>query len=239
MRKIYFFVAFFIPTTFLFGQTTTPTQTSTPPASGTDNGTATMNNLQGLLRMQLTIAPSWDVKGSSGNTDGSIAGDRTNIYLHGTLEYYWTERFSMRGDAFYLMNKEKDKPGGGGVQANHTIEVGASYHLRKGMGWDPYIGLTGGISYVKIYPMDFTRHDGLVLEDYAIAGHLEPVWAPRIGMNFFGAKVFHFFIEAQYLMGTYRPPVGPILSLNEVRISAGLGYNFVILHKAATIQQKI
>ncbi len=233
MRKFSFLLALFLPTAFLFGQTT-PTQTSTPPPA--DNGTASMDNLQGLLRMQLTITPSWDIKGSSGNNSGSIASNRTNVYLHGTIEYYWTERFSMRGDGYYFINKDKKN---GGLKQNHSVQVGASYHLRKGMGIDPFIGLCAGVSYVRVFPMDITRGDGVVWQNFPVAGHLEPVWAPRVGINFFSAKVFHFFIEAQYLMGTYRPPVGPILSLNEVRVSAGLGYNFVILHKAATIQQKI
>jgi hypothetical protein len=227
MRKLFFFTATIFVGTFLSAQTTTP------PA---DDNTVSMANLQGLLRTQLTITPSWDVKGSFGNNSGEIAGGRTNIYLHGTLEFYFTERISLRGDAYYFVNKDKDP---GGLKHNHSLQVATSYHLRKGMGVDPYIGLCGGISLVQIQPMDFTRGDGIMITGYQVPAHIEPVWAPRVGINFFGERVFHFFVEAQYLMGNYRPPIGPILSLNEVRVSVGLGWNWVILHKEATINQKI
>ncbi|HET6990601.1 MAG TPA: hypothetical protein VFJ43_04720 [Bacteroidia bacterium] len=227
MRKIIFlFVSVFI-VDFLSAQT------APPPA---DNGAVSMANTQGLLRMALTITPSWCIKGSAGNNSGSISSGRTNVYLHGVLEYYWTEHFSTRGDAYYFVNKDKVD---GGLKHNHSLQVGCSYHFRKGMGFDPYVGICAGISLVQVEPMDFTRGDGVVQVGYQVPAHLEPVWAPRVGMNLFGQHVFHFFLEAQYLIGTYRPPVGPILSLNEVRVSAGLGFNFVILHKEAVVRPGI
>lgn len=229
MRKISILFALLFPATVLVAQTTTP-----PPA---DNSVS-MANLKGLLRLQLTITPSWMIKGSSGNNSGSISSGRTNIYLHGTAEYYFTERFSMRGDGYYFLTKDKAHDTLGGLKHNHSLQVGASWHLRKGMGIDPYIGLCAGISVVQIYPYNVSRADGLTW-NYMAPAHIEPVWAPRVGINFFGERVFHFFVEAQYLMGSYRPPVGPILSLNELRVSAGLGFNFVILHKEATVRQDI
>jgi hypothetical protein len=229
MRKFIFLFALLFSATFL------PAQTA-PPA---DDNTVSMANLKGLLRLQLTITPSWMIKGSSGDQSTSISSGRTNIYLHGTAEYYFTERFSMRGDGYYFINKDKANDTLGGLKHNHSLQVGASWHLRKGMGIDPFIGVCAGISVVQIYPVNYTRaSDGLVW-NYPAPAHIEPVWAPRVGINFFGERVFHFFVEAQYLMGTYRPPVGPILSLNEVRVSAGLGFNFVILHKEATVRPGI
>jgi hypothetical protein len=195
-----------------------------------------MNDLQGLLRTQLTITPAWSVTGKSGDQSAAISGGRTNVYLHGTLEYYWTKRFSTRGDAFYFVNKNKIN---GGMKHNHSLQVGASYHFMKGMAIDPFIGVTGGISYEQIYPVDITRGDGITLLNYPVPGHFDPVWAPRVGVNFFGQRVFHFFIEAEYLMGTYRPSIGPSRSLNEVRVSAGLGLNWVILHKEASVRPGI
>ena len=225
MRKYIFLSILFFPVS-IFAQTTPP------PA---DDNTITMNNLQGLLRTQLTITPAWSVTGKSGDQSTAISGGRTNVYLHGTLEYYWTEHFSTRGDAFYFVNKNKTD---GGLKHNHSLQVGASWHFMKGMTIDPFIGATAGISLEQIYPVPMTRGDGLTWI-YPAPAHLDPIWAPRAGVNFFGQHIFHFFIEAEYLMGNYRPPIGPTLSLNEVRVSAGLGLNWVILHKEATIRPGI
>jgi hypothetical protein len=228
MRKLIFLFVSVFTASFLSAQTDAP-----PPA---DDGSVSMANTQGLLRMALTITPAWNIKGSAGSHSESISSDRTNVYLHGVLEYYWTEHFSVRGDGFYFVNKSKEP---GGLKHNHSLQVGASYHFRKGMGFDPYVGVWTGISLVQVQPMDFSRGDGVTQIGYQVPAHLDPVWGPRVGMNLFGQHVFHFFLEAQYLIGTYRPPVGPVLSLNEVRVSAGLGLNFVILHKEALVRPGI
>ncbi len=227
MRKIYFLFASLLAGNFLFSQ-------ATPPPA--DDNSLSMANTQGLLRTQLTLTPSWMMKGTSGNDSTSISSARTNVYLHGTLEYYWTEHFSTRGDIYYFQNKNSAP---GGLKKNHSLQVGCSYHFMKGMSLDPYVGVCGGISLVQISPMDFMKGDSTFLPNYQVPSHLDPVWAPRVGMNFYGQHVFHFFVEAQYLMGTYRPAIGPILSINEIRISAGLGFNFVILHKEATVRPAI
>lgn len=207
-------------------------QTDNPPA---DDNVFSMNTLQGLLRLQATITPAWSIGGSSGNSSAAISGGRTNIYAHGTAEYYWTDHFSTRGDIFYFINKNKID---GGLKHNHSIQVGASYHFNKKMTIDPFIGATAGISLEQIYPVNMYRGDSVAWL-YPAPAHLDPVWAPRVGVNFFGQHIFHFFIEAEYVMGMYRPPVGPTLSLNELRVSAGLGFNFVILHKEATVRPTI
>lgn len=227
MRKYIFLFASIFSANILFSQTA-------PPA---EDNTFSMNDLEGLLRTQLTITPAWSVMGKSGDKSAAISGGRTNVYLHGTLEYYWTKRFSTRGDGFYFVNKDKNT--NGGMKHNHSLQVGASYHFMKGMFIDPFVGLTAGLSYEQIYPVDIVRGDGVVFQDYKMAGHFDPIWAPRVGVNIFGQNIFHFFIEAEYLIGSYRPPTGPSRSLNEVRVSAGLGFNFVILHKETTVRPGI
>lgn len=226
MRNYIVLFASLFSTGILFSQ-------AAPPA---DDNTFAMNDLQGLLRTQLTITPAWSVTGKSGDKSAAISGGRTNIYLHGTLEYYWTKHFSTRGDAFYFVNKNKID---GGLKHNHSIQTGVSWHFMKGMKIDPFIGATAGLSYEQIYPVDIMRGDGVTFQDYPMRGHFDPIWAPRAGVNFFGQHVFHFFIEAEYLIGTYRPAIGPSRSLNEVRVSAGLGLNWVILHKEANVRPGI
>lgn len=227
MRKIQLLFALLIPAALLHAQ---------DQPSGGDDNTVTTHTLAGLLRTQLTITPAWSVTGTSGSHSESISGGRTNIYLHGTAEYYFTERFSIRGDGYYFVNKNKVA---GGLKHNHCVQVGADFHLLKSMTFDPYIGLATGINLAQIYPMDFYKSPGDTIANYAVPAHLDPIWGPRVGINFYGQRIFHFFIEGQYLMGAYRPPMGPTRSLNEIRISAGLGWNWVFTHKEATVRHQI
>ena len=229
MRKLSLLIIFLLPAGFLFAQD--------PTSGGTgDDGSIRVSTLAGLLRTQLTITPAWSIGGSVNENSGFVSGGRTNVYLHGTAEYYFTERISLRGDGYYFLNKVKTP---GGMRTNITGEVGADFHLMKSMAIDPYIGLACGMNYTRIQPMDFSRDGGTTTYHVEIPGHLDPIAGPRVGINFFGQRIFHFFIEAHYLMGTYRPSVGPSLSLNEVRVSAGLGWNWVFTHKEATVRQKI
>jgi hypothetical protein len=39
--------------------------------------------------------------------------------------------------------------------------------------------------------------------------------------------------------GTYRPSVGPQMSLEEIRLSAGLGWNFSLYKPVDSVRQKI
>lgn len=224
MRTRLSLLALLLPAAFLFGQ-------DQPKEEG-----ITMTSLDGLLRTQLTITPAWSVTGSSGDQSKSISGGRTNVYLHGTAEYYFTERVSLRGDLFYFINKNKVP---GGMIHNHSFELGSSYHLLKGKMIDPFIGLGAGLNLAQINPMDFTKAPSTVWLNYAVPAHVDPVWGPRAGLNFFGQRIFHFFIEAHYYVGMYRPAIGPTLSLNELRVSAGLGWNWVFLKKQGTIRPTI
>lgn len=223
MRTRLSLFALLLPATLLFGQD-----------QGDD--AVKMTSLDGLLRTQLTITPAWSVKASSGNSAGSISGGRTNVYLHGTAEYYFTERISLRGDAFYFVNKNKIPAG---MIHNHCFEVGSGFHLLKGKMIDPFIGAGAGLNYAQTNPRDFVKAPSTVLVDYAVPGHIDPVWGPRLGVNFFGQRIFHFFIEAHYFMGVYRPSIGPALSLNELRVSAGLGWNWVFTKKEASVRPTI
>ena len=195
-----------------------------------------MHSLAQLLRLQGTISPAWSVTLlSGGDSVQSVSGGRTNVYAHGTAEYYWDERFSTRADIYFLINPNKDP---GGIKHNHGFQVGASCHLIKGSNIDPFIGLRAGMNFTQVQAMPLT--DGVTNAlSYGIPAHVDPTWAPVIGINFFGERVFHFFIEGAWMQGTYRPNVGPQFSLEEFRLSAGLGLNFSFYKPVETVRQKI
>lgn len=199
-------------------------------------GPVQVHSLAQMLRTQLTITPAWSMSLISGDNVQSVSGGRTNIYLHGTAEYYWDERFSMRGDIYYFLNKDKAK---GGMKHNHGFQVGGSWHLLKGSSIDPFVGLRAGLNFTQVNPMDFSNNLTLTWVDYNVPAHLDPTWAPVVGINFYGERIFHFFVEGAYMMGTYRPAIGPQLSLEEIRVSVGLGWNFSFYKPVETVRQKI
>lgn len=200
------------------------------------DGPVKVSTLAQMLRLQATISPAWSVTLlSGGDSVQSISSGRTNVYIHATAEYYWDERFSTRSDIYYFVNKD---PNPGGMKHNHGFQVGASCHLLKGSNIDPFIGMRAGLNYTQVNRMNLT--DGVSTAiDYPMPGHIDPTWAPVVGCNFYGQRIFHFFIEGAYMMGKYRPSFAPQFSLEEFRLSAGLGWNFSFYKPVDTVRQKI
>jgi hypothetical protein len=87
-----------------------------------------------------------------------------------------------------------------------------------------------------VYPMTDSTNAFI---NYTQPVHLDPTWAPVVGINFYGAHVFHFFVEGAWMQGMYRPNMGPQFSLEEFRISAGLGLNISFYKPVDTVRQKI
>lgn len=202
-----------------------------PPA----DGPVVVHSLAQMMRVQATISPAWSVTLlSGGDSIQSVSGDRTNVYLHATAEYYWDERFSTRADIYFLLNKNSNP---GGIKYNHGMQIGASCHLIKGSNIDPFIGLRAGLNMTQVTPSGMT--DGIISGLVAPPIHLDPTWAPVIGCNFYGERIFHFFVEGAWMQGIYRPNIGPQLSLEEFRISAGLGLNISFYKPVDTVRKKI
>ncbi len=201
-----------------------------------EDGPVTVYTLAQMLRLQATISPAWSVSLlSGGDSIQSVAGGRTNVYAHATAEYYWDERFSTRADIYYLINKNSDP---GGIKHNHGFQIGASCHLLKGSNIDPFIGLRAGMNLTQVQPMPLS--DGITTAlSFGIPAHIDPTWAPVVGINFYGQRIFHFFIEGAWMQGIYRPNVGPQFSLEEFRVSAGLGFNFSLYKPVESVRQKI
>ena len=125
---------------------------------------------------------------------------------------------------------------------NHGFQVGLSCHLIKGSKIDPFIGIRAGLNLTQrqndteVVPLTSTTSATI---NYTPPMHLDPTWAPVIGINFYGQRVFHFFIEGALIQGMYRPNMGPQMSLEEFRLSAGLGWNFSFYKPVDTVRQKI
>jgi len=157
-----------------------------------------------LLKTSATISPGFLLQESP-----------TNIYLHGFLEYYLSNKISLRGDAFYYINQHTTPF----FKQNHSISWGGLYHFVEGK-FDPYIGLQPGINITSIY---FFTDDEILASDTNVV----PILSINAGANYFISKYFHVFFSTTYIHGKYLN-IFTQNALNEIRLSFGLGFNLQV-----------
>ncbi len=171
-------------------------------AQETRNGIAD----KGLLRASGTIS------------FGSMTKQKqTNIYLHGVLEYYLTKNISSRGDVYYYLKSGDQQL----LNLNHQLFAGASYHFNTNNNFDPYLGIEPGI--------------GLTQANYVVVNvenntEASPLISAVVGFNYYASKWFHLFIDGRYVTGKHLSNQ-KMISLNELRLSFGLGINLNVLKK--------
>lgn len=158
----------------------------------------------GMLSAQLTLSPSYMLKSK-----------QAYFYLHGSLEGYVEKNVSIAGDFFYYLGNLSDETPS--LQSHHNIFFGANYHFPKHQ-HDVYIGLQPGISFTKLNPEKY-------LLDETTLG-VNPLISISGGYNFFLNNYLHFFIQSRFITGKHHNNIRQ--NLNELRLSAGLGFNFPV-----------
>jgi len=171
---------------------------------------------RGMLKGSATLAPGF-----------MLAQAQTNIYVHGHLEYFPEEKVSLRGEGFWFTGAQQ-KPAL--LKENSSLLFGGLYHFHKNR-FDYFIGLQTGVGFTK--PAD-TYYDIITLtgSSYTIAQgtisynlKVSPLISPFTGITFYPGKYVNFFLEARYVNGRYFGyEQGATLYMDEVRISAGLGF---------------
>lgn len=155
---------------------------------------------KGLIRAQLTISPSTMLDYSE-----------SPFFFHGTLEGYLNKKTSLVGESyFYLGNISGESTI---FDFNHSTFFGGSYHIsQKNSSF--YIGIQPGVSFARIKTQEGESRGNL---------GISPLFSSVVGYNFFVNRFFHFFVQSRLVLGQhlYNKPV----SLNELRVSAGLGIN--------------
>lgn len=141
----------------------------------------------------------------------------SNVYIHGDLEYYTSNKISIRGESYFFMNGLK----GDRIFAyNHSTFTGINYHFPTRNKIDPYIGFQPGLAMSQ----KAIDTEELGSESYRNTIY-SPLFSGLVGVNFYADKFFHVFANVRYvngnLLSTYSSPV----SLNEIRVSFGLGFN--------------
>jgi len=180
---------------------------------------------QSVLKGTATISPGYLL-----NTT------QTNIYINGDLEYFPEEHVSLRGESFVFVGAQQ-KPAL--LQQNSCILFGGLYHFHKNR-FDYFIGLETGVSITKpndvlldsivIGRRGFVYNSGPVTETYNYK--ILPLISPVTGITFYVSNYFNFFLNARYVKASYFGYTnGKTLSLDEIRISAGLGFQIHLKKK--------
>lgn len=161
---------------------------------------------KGLLRGSGAISPGFLLDAST-----------TSIYVNGKLEYFVEDRISFRGEGFwYVDSQQEDSP----IARNSQVAFGPFYHWIHGrldlaLGMEAGISLTQpGIPVIAIHEPDPLR----VLPNVAACA----------GLTFAVWDYFHFFLDARYVHARYTGSHSGILPLDEVIISGGLGWQFLL-----------
>ncbi|MDQ3192860.1 MAG: hypothetical protein M3Q58_14800 [Bacteroidota bacterium] len=161
----------------------------------------------GILRAQTTL--------STGNM---LHYKVTHIYLSGDLEYFLSEQISIKGESYYFLGSMMSNHF---FKYNHSSFAGVSYHLLKNNIFDPYISIQPGAAFSLAQRGFYNTDENLNSYNTTI----NPLLSVSLGFNYFASKYFHLFINTQYINGKYLSNAPYPISLDELRISFGLGFN--------------
>jgi len=156
-----------------------------------------------------------------------------NVHVNGNLEYYVDNTLSIRGDANYLLGSNGISDSMGFIH-NHSIMLGPVFHFKTKGHFDPYFILQPGIAYTQSYKQRFTEDldnaDGRT--NYTAV--LSPLGTAGLGFNYYFQRFAHLFLETRYVYGQHLAQAPHPLSLEEVRITFGLGFNVFVVKEKKT-----
>lgn len=143
--------------------------------------------------------------------------EQTNIYLQGVLEYFVTKNITSRGDIYYYLKSGNQQL----LNLNHQLFAGASYHFNTNSNFVPYLGIEPGVGLTQASFVIMNGENNI---------EASPLISAVAGFNYYASKWFHLFIDARYVTGKHLSNQ-KMISLDELRLSFGLGFNLNILKK--------
>lgn len=175
-----------------------------------------------VLAMHTSAQRIWEERKGCFRGQGNLAAGylfqqrQVGAYITGDMDLFFDNRVSMTGSAWYSF--AVTRKGEAGIRANHAIFGGINYHFTKKGRFDPYIGLTPGVSLVSV-----AYRDGETMRTSSISP--VPVISASLGMNYYIGSIFHFFAKVQGVSGQTLGNVHVTTRLEEIKITAGLGWN--------------
>jgi hypothetical protein len=156
----------------------------------------------------------------------------SNVYVDGNLEYYLDNKISIRGDGIFLVGSKGLTDDSVGLKDNHSLCLGVDYHFHTNSHLDPYFVFQPGLAYTSSYkqmagPILYGSEQSNTKHYYSAT--LSPYASAGFGVNYYFQYVAHLFLEARYVYENHMSDAPKPMSLEEVRITFGLGFNLFII----------
>ena len=153
-----------------------------------------------------------------------------NVHLNGNLEYYLDNFISIRGDANWMAGSKGVSGTSIGLKENYSVLLGSVFHIQTNSSFDPYFIFQPGVAYVSTY---YSNNNELLLQiapqrTYYNAA-LCPLGTAGLGFNYYFQRFAHLFAEGRYVYGNSLSQAPQPISLQEIRITFGLGFNLFII----------
>lgn len=174
-----------------------------------------------LLSFSSFAQPVIEHRAGNFRAQGNLAGGYLfaqkdfTAYITGDFDLFISDDVSFTGEGWYNF-KTNDNPTG--LLENHSLFGGFNYHPVKKGRWDPYIGLSPGMAVVKA---GYSDAEDVVQKTLGVA----PLISGTVGCNYYIGSIFHLFVKARGVGGRFRGDSPVFTPLNELKITAGLGWN--------------
>ncbi|MBA3971458.1 MAG: hypothetical protein H0X46_04830 [Bacteroidetes bacterium] len=161
--------------------------------------------------------------------DASIVGgymfldNISNVHINGSAEYYFDNLVSVRGSASTLLGSSGLTADSMGLKDFHSIYIGPVFHIQTKNHFDPYLVIQPGLSYTSSYQQIKQTVNGLNRVEYAAV--VSPIASVGVGFNYYFQRYVHLFGETRYVYGRHLSEAPSPISLQELRITFGLGFN--------------
>lgn len=148
-----------------------------------------------------------------------------NVHVNGNAEYYIDNKVSVRGDATILLGSSGLSKDSVGFKDNHSIGLGLVYHFKTKNHFDPYFIFQPSIAYTSSYKTNYVSDSIHIPTRKNFDGVLSPLATAGLGFNYYFQRFAHLFLETRYVYGNHLSNAPTPLSLQEWRITFGLGFN--------------
>jgi hypothetical protein len=148
-----------------------------------------------------------------------LNGSISHFYLGGNSEYFFSHKYSFRGDIYLLIGETYNA--GYSMKNTSLLSAGFNRNFSKGK-WCPTIGFYTGVtnlhmvSLLQTFAPDFNHPTVQLIPHIGISA----------GVQYYFYTYFHFFAEARYVhqLNPFQPTL-----LDEISYTGGLGFQIPLL----------
>jgi hypothetical protein len=145
------------------------------------------------------------------STGVMVAHPIQDVFIVSGAEYFMESRVSIKSDIYWFL---PDYNFEGQLQKNSSIFMGAAFHFPLDR-WDTFFSFQPGLAFPALASgTNTTAKPGV-----------EPLLASSLGVTYFILQNMHVFVSAGYVHGKYFPESETAFPLDELRLTAGLGFN--------------